>query len=239
GNLYLVGRLFNALGATVTFTWRPDRVVREAEHDGLFLRSTTALALGRMAAVVRLAVENRSGSEREVALRFGVQGSLTQARQPWGRPLPPRETDHEITLDEGRGAVRFRAKQSEAAQIQGTIPAPDGLRPAPLAHPLRLAPGETGAVHFVHALGATDAEGETAYDALVRDVPAELERVRADWDAELAAVYTPGNDRYSGHLPELHTDDADVAKLYHMGALGVVYFKRDSPYSVHGRAYDT
>ena len=239
GNLYLDGRLFNALGAAVTFTWRPDRVVREAEHDGLFLRSTTALALGRMAAVVRLEVENRSGSEREVALRFGVQGSVTQARQPWGRPLPPRESDHEVTLDASRGAVRFKAKESEAVQIQGTFPAPDGLRPAALAHTLRLAPGETGAVHFVHALGATDAEAETAYDALVRDVPAELERVRADWDAELAAVYTPGNDRYSGHLPELHTDDAAIAKLYHMGALGVVYFKRDSPYSVHGRAYDT
>jgi hypothetical protein len=122
GNLYLDGRLFNALGATVTFTWRPDRVVREAEHDGLFLRSTTALALGRMAAVVLLEVENRSGSEREVALRFGVQGSVTQAREPWGKPLPPREADHEIALDEGRGAVRFRAKQSEAVQIQGTYP---------------------------------------------------------------------------------------------------------------------
>jgi hypothetical protein len=238
-NLYLDGRLFTALGAEITFTWYPDRVVRAAEHDGLALRSITALALGRMAVIVRLDVENRSGAEREVALRLGVQGSVTQARQAWGRPHPPRETEHTVTLDEGRGAVRFKATKSEAVQIQGTFPAPAGLRGAALAHTLRLAPGETGTVHYVQAIGATDAEAEAVYDALIRDVPAELERVRADWNAELAAVYTPGNDRFSGHLPELHTTDTAIVKLYHMGVLGVVYFKRDSPYSTHGRAYDT
>ncbi len=238
-NLYLDGRLFNAWGATLTFTWYPDRVVREAEHDGLYLRSTTALALGRMAAVIELEVENRSGSEREVALRLGVQGSVTQAKRPWGKPLPPRETDHEIALDEERGAVRFKAKESEAVQIQGTFPAPDGLRAAALHHTLRLAPGETGTIHYIHAIGATDAEAEAAYDALLRDAPAEFDRVRADWNAELEAVFTPGNDRFSGHLPELHTDDEAIAKAYQMGALGVVYFKRDSPHSAHGRAYDT
>ncbi len=238
-SLYLDGRLFNALGAPVTFRWWPDRVVREAEHDGLRLRSTTALALGRMAAVMTLEVENRSGSEREVTLRLGVQGSVTQALRPWNTPLPPHETGHDVSLDAGRGAVRFRAAGSEAVQIQGTSPAPGGLRAAALHHTLRLAPGETGTVHYVHAIGATDAEAEGAYDPLIHDVPAEIERVRAGWNAELEAVYTPGNDRYSGWLPELHTTDAAITKLYHMGALGVVYFKRDSPHSVHGRAYDT
>lgn len=239
GSLYLDGRLFNALGATVTFTWWPDRVVREAEHDGLRLTSTTALALGRMAAVVSLEVENRSGAAREVALRFGVQGSVTQAREPWGKPLPPREDGHAVALDASRGAVRFAAAGSAAVQIQGLGPDADGLRPAAVARTLHLAPGETGTVHFLHAIGATDADAEATFDALVGRVADELARVRADWNAELAAVYTPGNSRYSGHLPELHTDDAAIAKLYHTGALGVIYFKRDSPHAAHGRAYDT
>ncbi|MEM1041669.1 MAG: hypothetical protein AAGI91_03485 [Bacteroidota bacterium] len=232
-------RLFNAFGAPVTFHWWPDRVVRTAEHDGLKLTSTTALALGRPAAVMTLEVENRSGSERAVEVRLGVQGSVTQARRPWNAPLPPHETGHAVSLDESRGAVRFRATGSEAVQLQGMAPKPDGLRPVALAQTLRLAPGETGRIDYVHAIGATDAEAEATYDALIRDVPGELERVRADWNAELRAVFTPGNDRYSGHLPELHTTDDAMAKLYAMGALGVVYFKRDSPHSVHGRAYDT
>jgi hypothetical protein len=239
GNLYLNDRLFNAYGATITFTWYPDRIVRTAEVDGLALTSTTVLALGRMAVAVALDVTNRSGEAREVALRVGVQGSVTQARRPWGSPLPPRESGHRIDLDAARGAVRFTAAGSEAVQVQGVGPAPDVLRPAALGRTLRLAPGETGTLHYVHALGATAAEAEATYDAVIADVPGEIARVRADWNEELAAVFTPGNDRYSGHLPELCTTDEAVAKAYHMGALGVIYFKRDTPHSVYGRAYDT
>src|SRR5947207_1856641 len=40
-------------------------------------------------------------------------------------------------------------------------------------------------------------------------------------------------------LPTLHTYDKEFLKLYHMGILGVIYFKRDTPFSVHGRAYTT
>jgi hypothetical protein len=40
-------------------------------------------------------------------------------------------------------------------------------------------------------------------------------------------------------MPTLETSDRDVLKLYHLGILGVIYFKRDTPFSVHGRAYTT
>jgi hypothetical protein len=237
--LYVDDRLFHAWGTPVTFTWYPDRVVREAEVNGLLIRTTTALAVGRMATVVQIEVENRSGAEREVPLRLALRGSVTCARRPWNRPEAPMETDHAVTVDAGRGALRFRAKESAAVQIQGLSPAPSGFRADTLHTALTLAPGETGSCYYVHALGGTDAEAEAAYDALIGDVPGELERARADWNAELAAIFTPGNDRFSGHLPTLHTDDAAIRKLYWTGALGVVYFKRDTPHSVYGRAYDT
>src|SRR5690606_3843626 len=49
----------------------------------------------------------------------------------------------------------------------------------------------------------------------------------------------PGNSRFSGSMPELETTDKEIAKLYNMGILGLIYFKRDNPYSVIGRTYDT
>src|SRR5262249_50268856 len=67
----------------------------------------------------------------------------------------------------------------------------------------------------------------------------EIARARDEWNAELRAVFTPDNDRYSGHMPLLESSDRDVLKLYHMGILGVIYFRRDSPHSVHGRAHTT
>jgi len=40
-------------------------------------------------------------------------------------------------------------------------------------------------------------------------------------------------------MPLLETTDKEIAKLYYMGVLGVIYFRRDNPYSVLGRTYDT
>jgi len=40
-------------------------------------------------------------------------------------------------------------------------------------------------------------------------------------------------------LPELETDEKNILRMYALGALGMVYFKRDNPESVYGRAYDT
>ncbi len=238
-SLYLDGRFFPATGAAVTHTWTPDRVVREADVDGLRLTTVTALALGRMAVVVQIAVENRSGAARTVELGLGLRASVTKAAERWNDALPPRETEHDAEVDDGRGAVLFTARKSPAVQLQGATPRPDTVRPDGLHYSIRLGAGETWRAAYVQTIAETADDARRTYDALVRDVPGELDRVRRDWDAELKAVFTPGNDRFSGHLPELETTDADIAKVYAMGALGVVYFKRDSPHSVYGRAYDT
>jgi hypothetical protein len=238
-SLYLDGRFFPATGAAVTHVWYPDRVERTAEVDGLFLKTVTALALGRMAVVVEVEVENRGGAERTVDLMLGLRASVTKAVERWNDAMPPRETEHDAEVDDARGAVLFTAKKSAAVQLQGASPKPDAIRPDGLFYTVRLGAGQAWRLSYVQAVAETAEAAREAYDTLVADVPAELARVRADWNAELRAVFTPGNDRFSGHLPELETTDADIAKVYQMGALGVVYFKRDTPHSVYGRAYDT
>src|SRR5690606_29558699 len=82
-NLYLDGRYFPATGAAVTHTWYPDRVEREAEVDGLLVRSVTALAVGRMAALVSVEIQNRSGAERALDVRLGLRASVTKAVRRW------------------------------------------------------------------------------------------------------------------------------------------------------------
>lgn len=238
-SLYIDGRFFPATGAAVTHVWSPDRVEREAEVNGLSIKTVTALALGRMAVVVEVAVENRGGADRTVELSLGLRASVTKATERWNDAMPPRETEHDVEIDEARGAVLYRARKSAAVQLQGTFPKADTVRPDGLFYSVRLGAGETWRLSYVQSVEETAEAAREVYDALVRGVPAELDRVRKDWNAELKAVFTPGNDRYSGHLPELDTTDDDVAKVYQMGALGVVYFKRDSPHSVYGRAYDT
>ncbi|MGH2830749.1 MAG: hypothetical protein ACRDJM_09725 [Actinomycetota bacterium] len=234
--LFLNGRYFPSLGVPVTFTWYPDRIVREAEWDGWRIRTTTALPFGRTAVILFLEAFNRAGGERELDVRLALRGGVTNDPGPWTRSPPPMEDEHEIGRDAGRGAIRFVAKRSGAVSVQGCRPAPRFEAAGALAVTLRVPPAGSATASFVAALGATAAAAEEAFDALIDRVPQQIASAREEWDREIEAVFTPGNDRYGGHLPLLETSEDAVRRTYLMGAIGTVYFRREGPL---GRTYDT
>src|SRR5947207_3170409 len=213
--LYLNGRYFPSTGSPITFTWFPDRIERSAEYDGLLLRSTTVLAVGRMAAIVRLQIENRSGTDRELTLKLGLRGGVTRSVAVWSNALPPSEADNAIEMDESRMALRFIAQKSAAVSIQGTNPPAQQITANGLRFSVTLKNGATHIIDYVNAIGKTVAEATQTYDALIHRADAEIDRARDDWNTELAAVFTPDNGRYSGFMPTLETSDADILKLYH------------------------
>ncbi len=238
-DLFLNHRYFKATGQPVTFTWYPDRVIREASWQELYLRSTTALVTGERALILALEIENRSGHEREIHVRFGLQGAITHAVKNWSEPSPPFEKDNRVEIIKDRKAIMYEARHSRAVQVQGGVPVADAIVSEGLEYNLKLAPGQKRTVHVIIAIAAGKSEALALYDRIAAAPAAELEKTKTYWNDELKAVFTPGNDRFSGSLPELHTKEEDILKLYTLGALGVVYFKRDIPESVYGRAYET
>ena len=236
--LYVDGVYFPATGAKVGFTWQPDHVERVAEWNGLQIRSRLALPEGRMAAVERIEVANLGGETRHVELRFVVSAGVSRNLTGW-EFNPITEADNEAHVDPAAGTVTLSARASAAHIVQGCRPLPRTILPGFLTVDIEVPPGDTRAVDFVAAIGETAASATADYLALAGDVGGELERIRAGWNAEIAAAFTPGNTLYSGHLPVLETADPDIAKLYNMGALGVIYHRRDNPHSMHGRTYDT
>src|SRR5688572_21200337 len=136
--LYLNGRIFQSLGTSVVTTWFPDRIVREAEHDGLFIRSVTALPFGKMAAIVRVEVQNRDTKPRDVTLKLGLRGGVTQSVTPWTNAAPPTEPDNVVEIDRDRAALLFRAQKSSAWLVQGTDVRPDEITPLGLRFTLPL-----------------------------------------------------------------------------------------------------
>jgi hypothetical protein len=254
GRLFLDGWVVAALGAPITFRWRPDRIERSVTARGLEVTSTTVLAWHEPAAIVRFRIRNVGGEARRVRLGVGFQGSIARSTEPWHSAQPPSEQapnvltdgmDHGrtadsagVAVDGSRGTVLFTAP-SGAASIQGVVPVAERVDEHGAWWAVELRPGETWEGAFVHAI-ADDAGGaREIYDGLAADVDGEIDRVEREWAAELEAAFTPGNDRYSGSLPVLESDDPDLRRLYYLGALGVIYFKRDSPFSAVGRAYDT
>jgi hypothetical protein len=237
--LYINNCYFPATGEPITFTWYPDRIERETEFRGLYLKSVTVLAVKRRAVIIDLQIENRSGSSQDIDIGVGCQGGITKSMNPWLNPLPPCELDNIPQIDHKRKALILKATQSAAFMIQGANPVPDKINSHGLAFSIKLPPGAKKNLHFVISIEESIKEAQKIYDAIISNVTREIELARAEWNEELLAIFTPGNSRYSGSLPTLVTKDTDILRLYLMSILGVVYFKRDNPYSVYGRAYDT
>lgn len=237
--LFVNGRYFPSTGTNITFRWLPDRVERRAEHEGLQLHSETILVVGRMAALVRLRVTNVSGHRRLTRLRFGLKSTVTHNTWEWTGPIAPSENDNQAIFDERRRAILFRARHSPAVSLQGVIPHATQLSANGLDFERELGPGESWELVYVNVIDEDAQKAGRVYDDIAAAPSAELARARECWNAELAAAFTPGNDRYSGSLPRLETEDDDVRRLYHQAVMGVVYFKREFPGRAEGRTYTT
>lgn len=237
-SLYVNGRFFLSTGASVTYTWWPDRIERVAEVDGLRLTTITALGVKSMACVQTLKVENLRPSSRKVTLKFALRGTVTKNVSPWNDAFPPKENDNRVEVDPQRGLV-FSAIKSQAVLIQGFTGAPSQLSPLGATIELELVGNQSKTLGYVAAMGETLEEVSALFDRLIRNVDGAIAAARDDWNADLAAVFTPGNDRYSGHMPLLETSDEAVRRIYLTGILGVTSFRRDSPHSAYGRAYGT
>lgn len=239
GTLFLDDRLFAALGVPLTTTWQPDRIERVAWWDGLSVSTTTVMPTGRTAVLVRLSISNWTDEGRVLPVRLALRSGVTKHLAPWSDAYPPSENDNEVRLDAGRGAQVWTARGSDAVMVQGGFPPADTLDEHGLRWTTVLPAAGTWTADLVLALGEDEDTALTCYDALAERGTSEIARCEQMWDAELAAVFTPGNDRYSGCLPVLETADPALRRLWLTGVIGVVYFKRDNPYSVMGRTYDT
>jgi hypothetical protein len=237
--LFVDGEYFAASKETIEFVWRPDRVERRAQYRGLELSSVMIAPFRRMSVAVSLTVENKGRARRKTEIKLALNGGVTKSVTPWNAAYSPGEFDNERTVDNERGAVLFKSRRSSAFVAQGAYPRADELRPSSLVYRFDLEPGAKRTITFVNALAETADEALRDFDALARDFDGAAQRARDEWNAELKAAFTPGNDRFSGYLPTLHTSDGAVRRLYHSAVMSALFFKRTTPHSVYGTTYVT
>ncbi|NWF89279.1 MAG: hypothetical protein HXY50_07415 [Ignavibacteriaceae bacterium] len=238
GGLFIDDVYFPATGTKINFTWFADKIVREAEYNGFKLSSITVLPIGKFASVVRLTITNITGVERSVKLKYGFTCSVTKAVKSWNEPLPPSESEHKIELDESNNLVIYSAKQSTAFQVQG-LSYKGKLTRNGINLELNLAPGKKQNIDYVVTIGDSLPNVINDFKNIISDVDNVINKCHNEWNEEFKSAFTPGNSRFSGSMPLLETTDNEISKLYYMGVLGVIYFKRDNPFSVIGRTYDT
>lgn len=239
GQLSIDGIYLPVTGVPVTFRWRPDRVERTTEYGGLRLRSTTVMSETGAGVIVRLEIANRGTAHRDVDVRLTVSSEVCAQREAWLSVWPPDDPGTTEVVDRNRQAVIFTSPSTGAADLQGLHGGDVTVTPNRLESRVHVPAGGRVHLSFVRALGTSVAHAQRAYDALAADPVAVIQDAERRWNRELAAIFDPDDDTYSGSMPILETGDVALRRLYWMGILGVVYFRRDSEASVLGRTYDT
>ena len=239
GVLYVDGEYFAATRELVEFTWQPDSIERRAHYRGLELSSVMIVPFKQMSVAVSLTIENKQKTPRKTEIKLALNGGVTKSVTPWNAAYSPGEFDNARIIDRDRGAVMCKSTRSEAHSLQGAWPLATEVHPSWLIYRFDLAPGEKRAITFVNALAEKGEEARSHYDAIVRNFEGAAREVRDEWNAELKAAFTPGNDRYSGYLPTLVTSDESVRRLYHSAVMSALFFRRTTPHSVYGTTYVT
>lgn len=235
---YIGGRLAASYGQQIGFTWRADRVVRHATLGDVDVRTTTVVVPDETAVAVDLELTNPGDRALEVPVRLVFASNLTYALRPWNDASAPREEDNVLAAAPDRPAVTFTAQHSPAVAVHG-VDRPATVTDNAVELVASIAPGETWRVGYVLAIGTDEPSALACFDRVAADVSGAVAASGALWQRELDAMFTPGNASFGGHLPVLETSNAALRRLYYMGALGVLYFRRDSAHSMIGRTYDT
>ncbi len=239
GVLYVDEEYYAATKTPIEFVWRPDRVERKSIYKGLELKSTTIVPFETMSVAVKLTVTNMTKARRKTQIKLAVNGGATKSVKPWNAAYSPGEYDNGRTIDTARNAILCKSKHTEAFVLQGCAPKPNTLLPSWMVYELDLAPRESASIVFVNSLGATAADAQKDFDAIINNFDAVLAKTTAEWNRQLKAAFTPGNDVFSGHVPTLVTADESVKRIYHSAVMSALYFRRTSPHSVYGTTYVT
>ncbi len=257
GALTVNGVGVSAAGVPVSYVWRPDRVVRQVELGSLEIKSTTVMAVRGAGVTVRIDVKNGADELQDVVLRIRTGAGVIQSKNGWHTPYSPKEgaaisvTPWEGTpppetlvenvrtaLPDGDG-ILYTSRTSNACSLQGVSPKPTTTYRSWFEYEFQLSPGEQRRLYYFVGLGAAPEKVKQQFKVWKDNPDGSIEAAERDWAEELSAVFTPGNDRYSGWLPTLTCSDPAVEKIYLTAILGVVYHKRLGTNSAYGQTFVT
>ena len=226
-------------GDKVTYQWFPHRVVRETSADGLQFMTEMFMPAKRRAVAQIIRVKNLKNVNRRITLGFDMRAGVAKKPGPWFTNSPG-EADNQIEFNAARGCLVFEARHSQAVSVQGISPKPDRAADTRmLTFELTLGPGETKELHYVNAIDQDRQSALATYDALqsnLREVARDHER---SFNSLIKSAFTPGNSDFSGHLPQLETNDESLWNLYHAGFKNLLFARRASPDSAYGNTYLT
>ncbi len=218
----------------ITYTWYPHCVVRTQTADDLRFKTTLFLPAKRRAVAELIEVENASTRQQEITLGFDMRAAVAKKTTTWLNNLPG-EGDNGSTWDARNSRLTHQAKHSAAASAQGIFPKADRLEGGRmLVYQITLAPGEKRRFQYVNAVAESAVGANQLYGNLQTNFLTALKENEATFERLLRSAFTPGNAEFSGHLPQLVTENETLWNLYHNGFKNLLTARRRSPDSAYG-----
>ncbi|MEO6964371.1 MAG: hypothetical protein ABI076_00570 [Acidobacteriaceae bacterium] len=235
--LFLNDRLLTTWKASeneITYTWYPHCVVRTQTADDIRFRTTLFMPANHRAVAELIDVENAGSSRREFTLGFDMRAAVAKKTSAWLNNLPG-EGDNKSTWNAESSRLTYQAKHSAAASAQGIFPKAHRLEGGRmLVYQVTLAPGEKRSFQYVNAIAESAVEANQLYGNVQTNFSAALKENQATFERLITSAFTPGNSDFSGHLPQLVTEDETLWTLYHNGFKNLLTARRRSPDSAYG-----
>jgi hypothetical protein len=240
------------LGCPVTYVWRPDRVERHMRYEHLDFSSVIRIASRTDAVLIDLRLHNSSPGQTAVldlflrllsgvekledtsvwntvasplaATRYDVTRRAFVFSGPGGAiaaqgvDQPPQDPRSSIALAEWVSDGDMRGIVSNKVKSPSVY--------AGFGFSVRLTPGSSWRLRFVHVIGDDERRVLRDYDELMRGFDEHAAGAERDWSDEISAAFTPGNDRFSGCLPTLRNVAEPIERAYLAGVSNLLFMKR-------------
>jgi len=239
--LFLNGRILLSYpgGDDLAYRWYPHQVTRETKVEGLRFTTEMFMPSKRRAVAESIKVTNLGTAPRTITLGFDMRAAVTKKTTAWF-VNSPGEPDNKIEWNAVRNCLIFEAQHSAAASAQGIWPAAKpGEAIRMLSLEITLGRGETKELHYVNAVDSDAKAALAAYEDLQNNFSEIAKQNEVSCNSLLRSAFTPGNSDFSGHLPQLQTEDESLWQLYQAGFRNLMFARRASPDSRYGNTYVT
>lgn len=225
-----------------TSQWKAYEILREGTADALRVRTSTRTADSGAGLLLTFTVENPTDTETAAAVSLSSRMTvrLQEGTWEWATPRPDdKALDHRAVPD-GEDAVTWSDSKSAAVTAMVMTPSPRSMDAEDCLHwEERLTPGGSLTVRMTVALGTDRAETLKRAHGWLNGFKNQQEAARNGWETRFKDAFTPGNGRYSGHLPMVATDDPALHRVYYGSVLSWLCVERTGLSEKYPRVFVT
>jgi hypothetical protein len=225
--------------------WYPHQVLRRSSADGIDMESTTRMPDDQSVVMLELVLRNPGPGDRVLRVDAELTGAVRRYDSGWSYwiPRPQPEDDWDTECLSGHGPASVADRRSPACAAFAFAEPQPMLQAVPAGAvatwEVELPAGAERRLGIVLAVGDNAAELSAAAARLAKDFAAAFEDAAAGWQQRFDDAFTPGNSRYSGHLPALETDDPRILRLYYIAITSMLALERTSINPRFRRVYVT